>query len=121
MVSVRGATTVDKNDKEEILNNTEILLKKILHKNNIEIENIISIFFTMTKDLNKVYPAASARKIGITNASLMCMQELYVENSLEKCIRVMINIKSNKKQEKMKHIYLNKAKNLRPDIINKEN
>ncbi len=120
MKSIRGATTVTKNSKEEILESTEKLLIEILSQNNIEIEHIVSIFFTMTKDLDKVYPAVSARNIGITEASLMCMQELYVENSLQKCIRVMININSEKKQSEMKHIYLKGAKVLRKDIVNKE-
>ncbi len=115
--SIRGATTVLKNDKVEILKNTKDLLNDIIKKNNIDIEDIISVTFTMTKDLDKVYPAVSAREIGILNASLMCMQELYVENSLEKCIRVMFYINSNKKQCEMKHIYLKEAVNLRKDLV----
>ncbi len=118
--SIRGATTVLDNTEDEILNNTEILLKAIIKKNNICTEDIISIFFTMTKDLDKVYPAVSARNLGILDASLMCTQELYVENSLKKCIRVMFNINSDKKQCEMKHIYLNEAVNLRKDLIIKE-
>ncbi len=120
MRSIRGATTVEENTEDEILKNTKTLLKKIIKENNIETKDIVSIFFTMTKDLNKVYPAVSARELGIVDASLMCTQELYIENSLEKCIRVMFNINSNKKQSDMKHIYLNKAKTLRKDLLNKE-
>ncbi len=123
MRSIRGATTVVNNTEKEILQNTEQLLLEILNKNDIDIEDIISIFFTMTKDLDKVYPAVSARNIGITEASLMCNQELYVENSLKKCIRVMVivNMNSEKKQREMKHIYLNGAKILRKDITDEEN
>ncbi|MFV0441514.1 MAG: chorismate mutase [Lachnospirales bacterium] len=120
MVSVRGATTVRENSKENILIETEILLKEILKVNKIEIDDIISCFFTMTKDLDKVYPAVAARKLGIVNASLMCYDELYIENSMEKCIRIMIQFNSNKKQKDVQHIYMNEAKKLRPDIVRGE-
>ncbi len=120
LVSVRGAITVENNTEDEILKATEQLLQKILNENNIFIENIISVFFTMTKDLTKVYPAVSARKLGITNASLMCYDELYIENQLQKCIRVMIQFYSNKNQSEIYHIYLNEAKKLRPDLIKED-
>ena len=117
IISIRGATTVENNLESEILHNTEILLNEIIEKNNINIDDIISIFFTMTRDLTKVYPAVSARKLGIVNASLMCLDELYIENSLEKCIRIMFLVNSNKKQKDAKHVYLNNAKNLRKDLL----
>ena len=121
IISIRGATTVENNLESEILHNTEILLNEIIEKNNINIDDIISIFFTMTRDLTKVYPAVSARKLGIVNASLMCLDELYIENSLEKCIRIMFLVNSNKKQKDAKHVYLNNAKNLRKDLLKKDN
>lgn len=118
MTSIRGATTVLNNNKEEIIESTIELLHKIIDANNIDIEDIISILFTATKDITKVYPAVAARQIGIVNASLMCMDELYIEGSLPKCIRVMVSIETSKKQKDMKHIYLRNAINLRPDLNN---
>ncbi len=120
LVSVRGAITVVNNSKEEILIATTEMIEEIIKENNININNIISMFFTTTKDLTKVYPAVSARQLGIVNASLMCYDELYVENSLQKCIRVMIQFYSEKNQKEIKHIYLNEAKKLRPDLIKEE-
>lgn len=116
IISIRGATTVSFNDKKEILNSTKELIKIIEKTNNINREDVISIFFTCTEDLNKVYPARAARELGYTSAGLMCFQEMNVENSLNKCIRVNLLYKSNLKQEKAKHIYLKDAKKLRPDI-----
>ena len=118
MTSIRGATTVINDNKEEILLNTKELLQEIIKINKIDIEDIISIFFTATNDITKEYPAVAAREIGILNASLMCMDELYIEGSLPKCIRVMVNIETNKKQKDMKHIYLKEAIGLRPDLNN---
>lgn len=116
VVCIRGAITVNENNKEEIIEKTEILLKKINEENNINIDNIISIAFTATKDLTKVYPAVAARNLGITQAALLCYQELYVEGSLEKCIRVIYTCNMECKQKDVKHIYLEGAKVLRPDL-----
>lgn len=116
VVCIRGAITANENSKEEILNKTEMLLKAINETNNINDEDIVSIVFTMTKDLNKVYPAVAARKIGITQAALLCYQELDIEGSLEKCIRVMYTCEKDCSQKDVKHIYLEGAKVLRPDL-----
>lgn len=116
ILCIRGATTVDKNTKENILDATKELLQKIIEVNNLSLEQIIFIIFTATKDLDEVYPAVAARDMGITNASLMCTQEMHVKGSLPMCIRVMIQIQTNKLQNKTKHIYLNEAKILRPDL-----
>lgn len=117
-VSIRGAITANDNTNKEILDKTEILLKEIIKANNIKNEDIISIVFTATRDLDQAYPAVAARKIGITNASLMCVQEMYVVGSLEKCIRVMLSAESGCNQKDVFHVYLEGAKVLRPDLCN---
>lgn len=114
--SIRGAITIEENTKENIIKNTTELLEQIIYQNDLKIENIINILFTATKDITKEYPAVSARQIGITQASLMCLQEMDVENSLEMCIRVMLTVNTEKSQSQVKHIYLKNAKILRPDI-----
>lgn len=113
---IRGAITVEQNTKEDILNSTEELIKKIIELNKLNIEDIVSILFTSTIDLNEAYPAVAARNIGITNASLMCVQEMYVKNSLNMCIRLMIQIQSELSQKDLKHVYLKKASILRQDL-----
>ena len=118
MCSIRGAITVENNSRESILDNTRILLEEIILKNEIKLNEIESILFTATKDLTKAYPAESARSLGITHAGLMCLQEQYVEGSLEMCVRVMMSIKTCKEQSDVRHIYLKDAKKLRPDLIN---
>lgn len=116
MVFIRGAITVQENSKEAILQQTEILLKEIIEKNHLQNEDILSIQFTGTKDLDVAYPAVAARALGITEAALMCMQEMYVVGSLERCIRCVIICESEKKQGDVNHIYLEKAAALRPDL-----
>ena len=120
MICVRGATTVEKNEVNDILQATKEMLECIIKKNELELSDIIQIQFTMTKDLDAAYPAVAAREIGITQAALMCMQELYIVGSLKKCIRCAVLCDVNKKQKQANHIYLQNAKVLRPDLTNKE-
>lgn len=114
--AVRGATTVEINNTDEIIRETEELLKKIIEENSIETDDIISVFFSVTKDLDAVFPAVAARRLGWTNIALMCTNEIDVPGSLEKCIRVLIHFNTNKKNEEMKYIYMKRAKSLRPDL-----
>lgn len=117
-VSIRGAITVQENSKEAILEATQIMLEAIIKANNLQIENIIQIHFSATKDLDAIYPAVAARGIGITMASLMCFQELYVKGSLEKCIRVDVLVEQEGlTRQNASHQYLREAKRLRPDLV----
>jgi len=116
MISIRGAITVQENTKHEILDGTKILLLAILENNDVSVEDVISIYFTGTKDLTAVYPAVAAREIGLKECSLLCAQEMYVDGSLDKCIRVLLHVNSTHCQKEVKHVYLREAKKLRPDI-----
>lgn len=118
IVSIRGAITVEENTVESILSNTKELLYEIEARNNLDKEKVVSIFFTATSDLNKVYPARAARELGYVNSGLMCFSEMAVEGSLNKCIRIMVLYNSNKSQKDVKHVYLKGATILRPDITN---
>ena len=114
---IRGAITVENNRLEEVRNATLEMVEKILEENQIAISDIASITFTMTKDLDCAYPAKFAREIkGFESVPLMCYQELNIKNSLEKCIRALILVNCDKSQNEIKHIYLKKAKKLRPDL-----
>ena len=114
--AVRGAITVENNTPEEILEETANMLKAIVEKNQIEKDDIISAFFSVTKDLDAAFPAAAARKIGWTDIALMCTNEIDVPGSLQKCIRVMVHFNTNKANSELVHVYMKGAKVLRPDI-----
>lgn len=117
--AVRGATTAMLNDRDSILNATKEMLIEILNCNSFQEEQIISVFFTATKDLTKAYPAEAARSIGILSAALACNQEMYVEGSLERCIRVLMHVETDIPQDRINHVYLNEAVSLRPDLVKK--
>jgi len=115
--SVRGAIDVPDNSSECILERCRLLLTEMMKENEIQMNGVAAILFTATRDLDAVYPAQAAREMGFTAASLMCMQEMYVIGSMEKCLRVMILWNTQKPQYDMKHVYLGKAIQLRTDLI----
>lgn len=117
IVSIRGAITVEHNDRIEMLEATKEMLQAIITDNQINLDEIIQIHFTATKDLDAVYPAVAARELGIVTSSLMCFQEMYVQNALPKCIRVEMQVeKDGLTRQNVKHQYLREAKRLRPDL-----
>lgn len=115
---IRGATTVDKDEPEVILDATRELLEAMLAANDItDFEPIASIFFTCTPDLSSTFPAEAARQLGMTTVPLMCNQEIPVPNRVPRAIRVMLQLNTQKTQAEMKHIYLREAQSLRPDLV----
>lgn len=117
IVSIRGAITADNNTTADITSASVELFKEILEKNNLEINNIIHIIFSLTKDLNAIYPAKAIREnFQLNDTPLFCVQEADIHNSLEKCIRILVLTKSDKTKKEVKHIYLKGAQNLRPDL-----
>ncbi len=117
IIAIRGAITVEQNNKADIAKNTKELIQKIEKENNIEKDKVISIIFSVTKDLNADYPAKTARELGYIHSGLMCFNEMEVPNSLNKCIRVMILYNAKTCQSNIKHVYLKEAKVLRPDLF----
>ncbi len=115
--AIRGAITVKNNDKDEILQATKELLEKIISENNVAKEDMVDIIFTLTPDLNAVFPARAAREIGFSDVPLMCMSEIPIDGALEKCIRIMLTINTDKSQKEIRHIYLRDAVALRPDLV----
>jgi chorismate mutase len=116
---VRGAITVDCNSEEVIISATEELLKQIIEGNNIDPEQVASVFISTTDDLNAAFPARALRKFsGWTYVPVMCMRELAVPNSLPLCVRVMMHVNTAVPQEDIVHVYLGGAAVLRPDLGN---
>lgn len=114
---IRGATTVTKNEEAEILRETVILLREIVERNDVIAENISNVWITMTNDLDATFPARAIREIeGWEMVPLMCSTEIPVKGSLPMCIRLMVQINTDKSQREIRHVYLNEAQKLRPDL-----
>lgn len=114
---IRGAVTADSNKKEEIIEKTKELLITLKKENDFKIEDIVSILFSVTSDLNAAFPARAARELGWNRVPLLDMQEIEVPESLPKCIRVLIQINCQKSQTEIKHCYLRGAETLRKDLV----
>jgi chorismate mutase len=113
---VRGATTVTRNQKEEILEVTKELLSTMLEVNGIDTEDIASAWLTTTPDLYAEFPAVAARHIGWTQVPLMQSHEMSVPGMLPLCIRVLLHWNTEKPQSEIRHVYLREAARLRPDL-----
>ncbi|MFK7695697.1 chorismate mutase [Paenibacillus sp. HJGM_3] len=115
---IRGAITVERNDENEILDATIELLNEIVAHNEVRPEDIASVFVTVTADLDAAFPARAIRQMqGWELVPLMCSLEISVPNGLPRCIRLMVLINTNKGQADIRHIYLNDAQKLRPDLV----
>lgn len=115
---IRGAITVEKNSKDEIWQAAQLLITKILSMNEIVLENVGAIIFSSTNDLTAAFPTAGLRQLpgNFNLVPLFDTQETFVEGSLPMCIRVLMLVESDKQAADIHHVYLEKAKNLRPDL-----
>jgi chorismate mutase len=99
--AVRGAVTVDDDTREQVVERTQALLKELLARNEIEPQQIVSIFFTATDDIHAEFPAAAARLMGLNGIPLMCAREMEVHSGLAmaRCIRVLMHTYAPKAPE----------------------
>ena len=113
---IRGATTVESNTKDAILQATLELLEAIIEANNVHRDDVASVFFSTTPDLDAEFPAVAARvQMGWTNTALMCAHEMNVPGSLPMCLRILMHVNTPKGQDEVKFIYLRGASALRPE------
>lgn len=112
---VRGATTAEANTSDAILKATRQLLALMIRKNGIEQEDVASVIFTTTPDLNAVFPAMAARQLGWEHVALMCSHELNVPDSLGRCIRILLHWNTDKSAGEIHHVYIKGAEHLRDD------
>ena len=112
---VRGATTVTENTTEAILTATRELLETIVRLNDMQPDDVASVYFTTTADLNTTYPALAARQMGWFHVPLLCGHEMNVPDGLPLCLRILIHWNTNRRPQEIVHVYLREARSLRPD------
>jgi chorismate mutase len=112
---VRGATTADANTRDDILRATRELLALMIRQNAIRAEDVASVVFSTTSDLDAEFPALAARQLGWLDVALLCNHELDVPGSLRRCIRVLMHWNTDVEQKDITHVYVKEAANLRPD------
>jgi chorismate mutase len=113
---IRGATTVERNEREDILTATTELLQLLIQHNDLRAEDIASAIFTVTEDLDAEFPTLAARQLGWTEVALLCTREIPVPNSLVKCIRILLHVNTTRSAAEMQHVYIRGAVNLRPTL-----
>ncbi|RIK36315.1 MAG: chorismate mutase [Chloroflexi bacterium] len=113
--AIRGATTVESNTAEDILEATEELLRTLIAINDLDPDSIVSFFFTTTSDLNATFPAVAARNMGLDQIPLMCAHEMNVPGALDHVVRVMMHVNTTKTAAEMQHAYLRRARERRPE------
>ena len=113
---IRGAITVERDEPELILAATGRLLREIVERNGVSAEDVASALFTVTPDLVSEFPAAAARAMGWSLVPLLNFTEIGVPGRLERCIRVMVHINTDLRQDEIRHVYLEGAIVLRPDL-----
>ncbi len=114
---IRGATTVTDNTVSAMTAAVNELLDEIEAHNQFQTKDIVCVFFTTTTDLDAMFPAAAARKrSGWNYVPLLDLQQMHVKGSLERCIRVLVQVNTPCSQSAIVHRYLHQARHLRPDI-----
>jgi chorismate mutase len=114
--ALRGATTVDEDTVEQVGARTRRLVEKMLERNGIDHEDLISILFTATDDIHSVFPATAVRASGLGDVPLICARELDIDGGTRMCIRVMMHLWTEQSRADLHHVYLEGAKGLRDDL-----
>lgn len=115
---LRGAISVEVDEKSEVLAATRELLTTLLERNELDErhDDIVSAVFTTTPDLTSCFPAEAARELGMSTVPLLCASEIAVQGAMPRCIRILLHVNTRRPQSQMVHVYLREAANLRQDL-----
>ncbi len=113
---IRGAITVDADETSAIVAATKRLLCAMIERNEVCVDDIASVLFSLTPDLRAVFPALGARELGWQLVPMLHFTEIDVPGSLGKCIRVLMHVNTTRSQREIAHVYLEGAESLRPDL-----
>lgn len=114
--AIRGAIQLDIDEPQHLLKSTAELVSKVLHANDIDSSQLISILFTATPDITSEFPALAARELGLGDVPLMCFVEMNVAKAMPRVIRIMVHADIDKPRSEIQHIYLRGATALRQDL-----
>lgn len=114
--AVRGATQIDDDDRQQILDATTELLQAVLDRNELTQDDLISVVFTATPDLKAEFPAYAARQMGIVDVPLLCAGEIDVPGAMPRVLRLLAHVETDRPRAQVKHVYLRGAAALRTDL-----
>ncbi|HEX8803560.1 MAG TPA: chorismate mutase [Acidimicrobiales bacterium] len=114
--ALRGATTVDVDEREHLFERVVALFEALFEHNAIPHDDVISVIITATDDIHCAFPAEAARKFGLGDVPLLCARELDVEGGTPRCIRVLLHLSTDVPRDRLHHVYLEGARHLRDDL-----
>lgn len=114
--AIRGAIQLEVDERSHLLKSTAELVTKVLHANELETADLISIWFTATPDVTSEFPALAARELGLGDVPLMCSVEMDVAGAMPRVIRLMMHADSKLSRSEIQHVYLRGAAALRTDL-----
>jgi chorismate mutase len=113
---LRGATTVEVDTVRQVTERSQELMLRIMERNGLVEDDIVSVLFTATADVTSVFPATAIREIGFGAVPLLCAAEIAVPGAMPLCIRVLLHVHTARSKDEMHHVYLHGAQGLRDDL-----
>ena len=114
--AVRGATQLEADTKDQMLDRVSELVTEVLHANALTVDDFISVVFTATADLHAEFPAYAARQLGFDDVPLLCARELEIEGSMPRVVRLLAHVESDLARNEVTHVYLHGAAALWRDL-----
>ena len=114
--AIRGAVQVDANERADILEGTTELVSEVMTRNSLVPDDVISVVFTATPDLNAEFPALAARKIGFHDVPLLCASEIEMTRAMPRMVRLLMHVDTDQPRSALEHVYLRGTMALRLDI-----
>lgn len=118
--ALRGAITVPDNDRDAIVSATSELLDAMISRNDVDGDDLVSMIFTATPDLDAEFPAIAARRLGLAHVPLLCSVELDVVGAMPRCVRVLMHLYTGRGAGELQHVYLREARELRADLADEQ-
>jgi chorismate mutase len=118
LAALRGATTLEADTREQVLERTAELLHTLMERNGLVHDDVVSLLFTATDDVHSEFPAAAVRAAGISDVPMICARELDIDggSGVARCIRVMAHVYTDRPRPELRHTYLHDARQLRSDL-----
>ena len=114
--AIRGATQVDANDRDLILDAIAELVRAVLDRNALATDDLISIVFTATPDLDAEFPAYAARRAGITDVPMLSAVEIAVPDAMPRVLRLLAHVETERSRQDLRHVYQRGAAALPTDL-----
>ena len=114
--AVRGATQLDDDVREHMLERVAEMVTDVMAANGLEVDDFISVIFTATGDLHSEFPAYAARQLGFGEVPLLCARELEIAGSMPRVVRMLAHVETDLPRSEVTHVYLHGAAALRTDL-----